>query len=156
MLMMARDRDYQALLAAVRGRRVLVWTCNTCVRLCGGIGGRDAAERLAAQLRADGVEVVGVGAVSASCLAGKVREGLAPLPAGACDVVLALTCDVGALTAGRLADRPVLNPLVTFGAGYLREDGIPVLCRPAASGVLAERPVSDLAAAQGLLLGPFV
>ena len=41
MTVMARDRGYDELLGDVRGRRVLVWTCNTCARLC-NIGGREA------------------------------------------------------------------------------------------------------------------
>lgn len=156
MLMMARDRDYRALLTSVCNRHVLVWTCNTCVRLCGGLGGREAAERLAAQLRVDGVNVVGVSAVSASCLAGKVRDSLVPEQAAACDLILALTCNVGALTVGLVAGRPTLNPLITFGTGYLLEDGTPVLCVPTADGKFTEQSVSEFAASRDLSLGPFV
>lgn len=46
MTVMARDRDYPDLLEDVRGRKVLVWTCNTCARMC-NIGGKEAGERLA-------------------------------------------------------------------------------------------------------------
>ena len=56
MTVMARDRGYDELLGDVRGRRVLVWTCNTCARLC-NIGGREAGDRLASKLSEDGVDV---------------------------------------------------------------------------------------------------
>ena len=45
MIVMARDRGYDELLESLKGRRVLVWTCNTCARFC-GVGGREAAEDL--------------------------------------------------------------------------------------------------------------
>ena len=66
MTVMARDREYDDLLNDVRGRRVLVWTCNTCARLC-NIGGKDAGERLASRLAEDGVDTAGCVCSSAAC-----------------------------------------------------------------------------------------
>lgn len=73
MQMMLRDRDYPELLEELKGRKVLIWTCNTCARLC-DVGGRENAEALAGRLREDGVEVVGISSTGASCIASNVRR----------------------------------------------------------------------------------
>ena len=67
MQMMLRDRDYPELLEELKGRKVLIWTCNTCARLC-DVGGRENAEALAGRLMEDGVEVVGISSTGASCI----------------------------------------------------------------------------------------
>ncbi|MDR3206561.1 MAG: hypothetical protein LBT41_05680, partial [Candidatus Methanoplasma sp.] len=72
MLMMAKDRSYPDLLEALRGKKAAIWTCNTCARLCCGVGGHEAAARLAEALNKDGVEVAGIMYTSASCLRDKV------------------------------------------------------------------------------------
>ena len=48
--------DYPELLGVLKGKRVAIWTCNTCARLCNNIGGTESSERLADKLAADGVE----------------------------------------------------------------------------------------------------
>ena len=58
MTVMARDREYDQLLEDVRGRKVLIWTCNTCARLC-NIGGQEAGQRLADRLSGDDIISVG-------------------------------------------------------------------------------------------------
>ena len=37
MMVMRRSCGYPELLESLKGKRVLVWTCNTCARLCNGI-----------------------------------------------------------------------------------------------------------------------
>ena len=120
MMVMARDTDYQGLLSQVVGKRVFIWTCNTCARLCNGIGGQEAADRLADALRADGVDVVGTAHTGASCILSKVEKGMPELD---CDVVVSLTCDNGAANAGEVSGLPVINPILTFGPGYKDSEG---------------------------------
>lgn len=127
MLVFVRDREYPELLGSVRGKRVGLWTCNTCARLCNGMGGTEAAERLAERLRSDGVEVAGVRSVSASCLEGKVRAKLEKEPFPDSDVLISLTCDSGSYCLAKVSEGEVVNPFVTLGRGYLSEDGVPVL-----------------------------
>ena len=129
MLILSRDRDYPDLLAPLRGKRVAVWTCNTCARLCGDVGGEDSAERLAAGLRKDGIDVVRVRSVSASCLGSKVASAAKDLLSDDPDVILSLTCSIGAGCIGRCTGKDVINPVTTYGHGYLSEDGTPVLSR---------------------------
>ncbi|WP_400240631.1 hypothetical protein [Methanomethylophilus alvi] len=119
MQMMLRDRDYPELLEELKGRKVLMWTCNTCARLC-DVGGRENAEALAGRLREDGVEVVGISSTGASCIASNVRRCREDVPDGY-DVVVALTCDIGSQLAGTVFGRPVVNPVETLGTGY-RDD----------------------------------
>lgn len=152
--MMARDRDYPELRDALRGRKVLVWTCNTCSRLCNGIGGSASAEALADALRADGIEVTGVMHTSASCLDGKIRSKEDPDIIRGSDIILSLTCDVGSRGVGRVFCREVLNPMVTFGPGYAAEDGRLFVCTAADGSEDIE--ISELAARSGLRTDPFV
>ncbi len=125
MQLMLRDRDLGELVEGLRGKRVMIWTCNTCARLC-DVGGSANAQRLAAALRAEGIEVTGVASAKASCIMSSVKECRGPA-SESCDVVLALTCDIGSRVAGEAFGRPCLNPVVTLGTGFLDADRVPVL-----------------------------
>ena len=114
------------ILEAVKGKRVAIWTCNTCVRLCNGMGGDAAAERLAQYLRDNGVEVTGTSSTSASCLRSKVAAKSSSIIDSA-DVIISLTCDVGAENARNVFGKEVMEPFVTLGTGFLDEDGVPFL-----------------------------
>lgn len=151
MMIMTRDRDYPALLEAVEGKKVAVWTCNTCARY-NGIGGREAAQRLAVALEADGVAVVHLGWTSASCMESSLlRDGRGELP-GEADLIVALTCRAGAVLVERVWGVPAINPVITLGPGYLTGDGGRSLV-----GSDGRRTDADvLAAARGLPEGPIV
>lgn len=127
MMILRRGMDYPELRDSLRGKRVAIWTCGTCARLCNGIGGRDSAERLASKLRSDGVQAVCSIAVSASCMMEKVAERADDPVLGMCDVVVALACDVGSECARACTGKEVLNPLETLGPGYLDGNRIPIL-----------------------------
>lgn len=122
-----RDRDYPELLEVLVGKRVFVWTCDTCARFCNSVGGRKSAEALAGRLSRDGVEVVGLETTSASCVMSKLDRVAGSVDAAGPDVVLSLTCDAGAACAAAAFGREVLNPVDTLGYGYLSADGVPVL-----------------------------
>lgn len=128
MLMIARDRPYSELRDALKGKKVAIWTCNTCARLCFDIGGEAAADRLAAALRNDGVDVLGVLYTGASCLEKKVREKYDEEIIGGADVVLSLTCNIGALCAKRAFGKEIFNPIATLGAGFVGENRRILLC----------------------------
>lgn len=129
MLIMARNTDYEGLLSLISGRKVSIWTCTTCARLCYGLGGKEAAEDLASRLRGDGIEVTGTGHTSAGCMESRLsaNEGFGR----GSDVIISLTCSHGSGCASRIFGKETVNPVTTFGAGYLRSDGTPML---AASG----------------------
>lgn len=151
MMAMVRDRGYDDLLPMLRGRRVLLWTCDTCARLC-GVGGREAAEALASRLSSDGVEVTGVASSGACCLMGRSRA-MAEGRRGH-DLVLALCCDVGARNAGAATGSEVLNPVVTLGPGLLDEDGSPRVCVYRDGRIAGDEPLGDAARRLGLGGGP--
>ena len=126
MIIMERGMDYDDILRRLKGRKVAVWTCNTCVRLCNGIGGQESAETFAGHLRSDGIDVTCVLSTSASCLMSKVRaKDCEEIQSS--DVILALTCDMGSRNAAAVFGKDVINPIVTLGYGYLDEDGRPFL-----------------------------
>lgn len=154
MMIMAREGTYEDLAERLSGRRVIVWTCNTCARLCNGIGGREAAGRLAEGLSEKGVDVVGVMSTSVSCMMSKVL----PLADGApeADVVLALTCDMGARCAGEAFGCEVLNPLITFGPGYLDAEGRPRLCTVVCGRTVVDEDASEAAGRVGAEAMPYL
>ena len=153
MMLMARDREYADLLADLEGKRVLIWTCNTCARLC-GLGGSEAAGRLAERLRGDGVDVVGTAHTSASCLVPKVASGLDGVADH--DIILSLTCDVGSTLAGEVSGSQVMNPVLTFGAGYADADMVPRLRSVVCSKVVQDESLEEAAVRAGVSPGPFV
>ena len=151
MLMIARDRDYPELLEELRGKKVVIWTCNTCARLCNGMGGDEAAEKMAASLRRDGIDVKGVLSTSASCLRGKVRKSEDRSILDEADILLTMTCYIGSSNAGAIFKKDTLNPFVTLGPGYVEEDrSLYVYSQDKAEELSAE------ASRRGLKTDPFV
>ncbi len=153
MIIMARDRGYDELLPDLEGRRVLVWTCNTCARFCNGLGGREAAEALAERLSKDGIDVVGTVSSSACCFMSKALR-MAESKKDS-DLVLALCCDIGARNASAATGIEVLNPVVTFGAGYLDSDGTPRAASVICGRTVRDESLSELAEESGSHAGPF-
>ncbi len=148
MQLMLRDREFPELAEQLRGKKVFVWTCNTCARLC-DVGGSANAQRLAASLRSEGVEVTGVGSAKAACVMSSVIDATCSA-SQSCDVVLALTCDVGSRVAGEAFRRPCLNPIVTLGTGFLDASRTPVLKGE------PEKPLQALSDENSLPAGPFL
>jgi len=145
--MIARDRDYPELLEELRGKKVVIWTCNTCARLCNGMGGDEAAEKMAASLRRDGIDVKGVLSTSASCLRGKVRKSEDRSILDEADILLTMTCYIGSSNAGAIFKKDTLNP----PPGYVEEDrSLYVYSQDKAEELSAE------ASRRGLKTDPFV
>ena len=119
--------DYPDLLDALKGKRVAVWTCNTCARLCNNIGGTESSERLAERLRGDGIQVIGVVSTSAACLEKKVIDKKTEILAGSPDIILSMTCCAGDANAKKVFGKDTVNPITTHGFGILAEDGTPIL-----------------------------
>ena len=151
MMMIARSADYADVMKAVKGRNVMIWTCNTCARMCNGIGGQQAAERLAERLRSDGVNVSISSSVSAACLMSKVNAKAANIPKDV-DVIISLTCDVGVRCAGRAFGRDVIAPLITLGSGYIEADGS--LTVTSCRGVKTPASLEEAAKKKGMHASP--
>lgn len=147
MMMVYRCWDYAELLERMVGKRPLIWTCNTCARLCNGAGGREAAERLAEALRGDGVDVFGVAWTSAACLGEKVVRDL---PQGDYDCILTLTCDQGSHLVSEVSGKDVEGGLCTYGPGYMTADGRLFVC-----GILVSIELGELIE-EGCELGPYL
>lgn len=148
MQLMLRDRDLAQLVSDLRGKKVMIWTCNTCARLC-DVGGSSNAQRLATALRSEGIEVTSVASAKASCIATSVRDN-GGKQSESCDIVLVLACDAARIVAERTFSKPCVNPVTTIGPGYLSEDGVPV----SVGG--PERTLETVSAEEGLPAGPFV
>ena len=139
MLIVSRSADYPELLDMVRGKKVAIWTCNTCARLCNNIGGTESSERLAEKLKDDGIEVTGVTSTSAACLEKKVIDKKVEILAGNPDIILSMTCCAGDANARKVFGKETINPIITHGFGILTEDGTPVLMDGTPVGNLTDR-----------------
>ena len=139
MLIVSRSADYPELLDMVRGKKVAIWTCNTCARLCNNIGGTESSERLAEKLKDDGIEVTGVTSTSAACLEKKVIDKKVEILAGNPDIILSMTCCAGDANARKVFGKETINPIITHGFGILTEDGTPVLMDGTPVGSLTDR-----------------
>lgn len=127
MLIMSRSVDYPELLGVLKGKRVAIWTCNTCARLCNNIGGTESCERLAKKLSEDGVKVTKVVSTSAACLEDKVIGKKDEILFDDPDIILSMTCCAGDSNAKKVFGIETINPIITHGFGILTEDGTPVL-----------------------------
>ncbi|MCL2786301.1 MAG: hypothetical protein FWD81_03665 [Methanomassiliicoccaceae archaeon] len=152
MMMILRSLGYDDVLRASEGRRVSVWTCNTCAKLC-GVGGQTAADKLAEKLKKDGVNVTSCVSVSAACITAKVIRAAAEIPVGT-DMVIALTCDIGVTTASDVFKKDVLAPLATVGFGFADENGSPMVT--SCHGSQTPVPLSKIAAERGMYTDPLV
>lgn len=152
-MMIARDADYNDVLNAVKGCNVVVFTCNTCARLCNNIGGSEAAARLSYKLKEDGVTVSSPISVSAACLMSKVRPKIRDIPDDT-EKIIALTCDTGAICIEIASQKNVLAPLVTLGSGFVDEDGSLIIT----SSPDMRMPVTleNAAKEKGMMTDPFV
>lgn len=145
MMMMCRRMEYGDLLKKLEGRRVFVWTCTTCARLCNGLGGKQSASRLCDALKADGIDVVGTGSASAGCIVQKVKETVDP----GFDVAVCLACRNAAMSLRSLGYE-VVEPLATVGDGFISLDGELMVVEGDSA-----RPLSDIASEQGFGLDPY-
>ena len=127
MLIVSRSVDYSELLDMLRGKKVAIWTCNTCARLCNNIGGTESSERLAEKLRKDGIAITGVVSTSAACLEKKVIDKKSEILTGSPDIILSMTCCAGDANAKKVFGKDTINPIITHGFGILAEDGTPIL-----------------------------
>ncbi len=155
MIITGRNRDYKEVVDSLRAKKVLLFTCNTCIRICGNIGGKKAAEELSEKLIGDGIDVIEVIDVSAACIAKKIRNKLTQSKVDASDAILALTCPMGAASIASVSGIDVFNPLETIGVGYLDEDGIPIVVSNSCD-LIEEFLASEVAEDEELKLTPFV
>ncbi len=164
MIMTLRTMDYYSLKAALpEDARILIWSCNTCARICGDFGGRDSAAALEALLTEDGAEVVANETITATCFQGAVRKRLANQEFRekvlSATHVIPLTCKSGAMVL--LKEMPHLEVVEvgrTIGLGFLADTGVAVLTDPLVQGLeIPEKgmPLERAAEALGLFLGPF-
>lgn len=155
MLIITRSMDMEGLMENIKGRKVAIWTCRTCARLCDGLGGDEAAHRLADALRARGIEVTGTASTSASCLWAKVEAAMEKQPFHDAEVVIPLTCDTASLLLERFTDLPIIRCTLTWGRGCLDQEGDPSLLTFKDDGNGSWVKAKDLKDVQGYI-GPFV
>lgn len=127
MMVIERNCDYSQLREKLCGKKVLICRCGTCASLCNGIGSEASADTLSQKLQSDGITVTGIMSTSAACIMKKVRKLSGNIENNDADIILALTCNVGAENIRKIMGTDVINPIDTLGPGYLDEEGKPHL-----------------------------
>lgn len=164
MIMTLRTMDYEGLKAALpEDARLLIWSCNTCARMCGGFGGKAAVESLANRLSEDGRTVVGAEALNASCFLSAVRKRLERPEfrkmVESATHLIPLTCITG--TKLLLREMPHLQTVdvgKTIGLGFLSDTRGAVLTRSLTEELdvpAKGMTLTDAAEVLGLYIGPF-
>lgn len=137
MQVMVFDGGFPGIIGTLRGKKVLVWTCDTCARMC-GVGGTGRAGEAADFLKNAGIDVVGTISQKAVCVsAGSDAEALSGTDGF--DIVLMLACGVASRVAETLTGKQTVNPVTVLGPGY--RDGnrrIFLVTEPDGKTVLAE------------------
>ncbi len=156
MMVVVRSIDYRELLKTLRDRKVAIWSCGTCARIC-GISGEGPVSSLAERLKADGVEVVASSSVGASCLADRIKAKVDLETLRKADLVLTLTCDAGSDTLSEvLGPVEVFNPIITLGQGRRSADGSIRIHRPFCAGIEPGDSLEDACNSLQVNKGPFV
>ena len=92
---------------------------------------------------------------SAACFMTKA-DRMASEAEGEYDLVVSLTCDMGARNAVEATGREVLNPVVTFGTGYLDRQGRNRLATVVCGKVVYDEDAEAVAERNGCSMTPFV
>jgi len=99
-------------------KTVGVIACNTCARIC-ETGGKEAMEKLAARLRADGFEVVDEDVIPMTCNLDMAEKGDYQG-----DILIILGCDSGLATFQALyPNKRIVSANKTVGLGSRDRDG---------------------------------
>ncbi len=112
--------------------------------------------KLAERLKDDGVDVVSMQNVSASCLQDRIVAKADMDALNASDTVVALCCDVGAETLAEVIEVKVLNPVLTLGQGSRDSGGTIVLSRSAIDNLPQGVSLPEACRILALFEGPFV
>jgi hypothetical protein len=162
--MTLRTLDYEGLKASLpEDARLLIWSCNTCARMCGGLGGRVSTESLVDMLEKDGMTVIGSEVLTASCFLSAVRKRLERPEfrkmVEEATHVIPLTCSTGAaLLLKEMPHLKMVDAGRTIGLGYLSESRGPVLTSSVLEKLVVPEggmTLTEVAEALGLHLGPF-
>jgi hypothetical protein len=165
MVVSLRKLTYNDLIAQLDDDdKIVVWTCNDCVRYC-GLGGREAMDALADRLEADGYNVLRRELVGISCNRMLVRNRMTH-PAlkqafAEATVVIPLVCSEGYETIQYVFKKiRVVETTETLGLGvYSEETGMRLNWPLEETGLEASIDgitLEDLARDRGLHVGPFV
>jgi len=144
--------------------KIVVWTCNDCVRYC-GLGGRDPLDSLADRLEADGYNVIHRELCGISCNRGLVRgrqthPATKPIYQDA-TVIIPLVCREGMETLAFVFKKQrIIDTVETLGLGvYSEETGMRLNVPLEETGLeplIDGYDLAELAGKRGLHTGPFV
>ncbi|RLF49554.1 MAG: hypothetical protein DRN20_01795 [Thermoplasmata archaeon] len=128
MIISLLSKSYEDLKKEItKNDRIVVWTCNNCIRFC-GIGGRDKAKELADLLKKDGYNVIHIETIGTSCVIDLVEErkrhrATAGIFANA-TAIIPLACEDGYEAVKYVFnDKKVVKVTKTLGLGVLTTDG---------------------------------
>ena len=145
--------------------KIVIWSCNNCVKFCKGLGGREAMKNLKEKLEKDGFNVIHTELIGLSCVLDLVHLRAIEEPTKSifedATVIIPLTCEDGyanlkhIFPGKRIVDVPLTVGLGVFSTefGELRltipfeETGL----KFTPEGI----PLEEVAKKLGVYAGPF-
>ncbi|MFX0092789.1 MAG: hypothetical protein ACFFBD_13595 [Candidatus Hodarchaeota archaeon] len=146
MIVSLRTKSYKELKDALsKDEKILLYSCNLCIKLCNNLGGKDALENLAAKLTADGYNVIHTEPIGYGCHFGLVNtrkrgEATKDLFKEA-DVIVTIICTDGHEKLMKIfKKKKIIATAETVGIGmYSTEEGMRLVCPFPETGLRASK-----------------
>ncbi len=145
--------------------KIVIWSCNNCIKFCNGMGGREAMKRLKEKLEKDGYNVIHTELIGLSCVLDLVHLRAIEEPTKSifedATVIIPLTCEDGYANVKHVfPDKKVIDVPLTVGLGvFFTEFGALRLTVPFEKTGLKAPPeglsLEEVAEKLGAHAGPF-
>ncbi|RKZ21703.1 hypothetical protein DRQ16_03260 [bacterium] len=166
MIVTLRKLSYEDLKKKLKKEdKIVIWSCNNCVKFCNGLGGREAMARLKEKLEKDGFNVIHTELIGLSCVLDLVHLRALEEPTKTifeeATVIIPLACEDGYENLKHVfKDKRIIDVPLTVGLGvFSTEFGALRLTVPFEdTGIEAKVegiPLEEVAKKLGVYAGPF-
>ncbi|MFX1533985.1 MAG: hypothetical protein ACFFDI_07085 [Promethearchaeota archaeon] len=135
MIVSLRTKSYDELKKALsKDEKILLYSCNLCIKLCNDLGGKEAIENLAAKLKNDGYNVIHTEPIGYGCHFGLInsrKRGEATKDIfNSADVIVTIICTDGHEKLMKMyKKKKIIATAETVGIGmYSSEEGMRLAC----------------------------
>ena len=166
MIVTLRSLSYDQLKKQLQSSdKIVLWSCNDCVRYNNKIGGREALDSLERKLQADGYQVLRKELIGVSCQPPLIRlrskDAATKDVFKAADAIIVIACEDGNEKVKRVfRKKKVIGTTKSIGLGaYSTESGMNLVCpceeydelEPSVEGI----PIEEVAKRLKLFAEPF-
>ncbi|MFX1511554.1 MAG: hypothetical protein ACFFCQ_03105 [Promethearchaeota archaeon] len=165
MIVVLRSMTYDELTAQLnRNDKIVIWSCNDCVKFSGGLGGREPLNDLANRLERDGFNIIHRELSGVACNLQLLRNRTKDLATAdhfkEMTTLIVIACDDAAAKLQHIfRKKKIISVGKSVGIGiYSQKEGMRVCCpiedtglKPSLDGIPLEKAAKKL----GLHAGPF-